>query len=84
MLPTAPIRSPSGGWIEAAVALDCPVSPVRRPLWRRSTTRTSRGRLVPVLALGERSGKRGDCLPMRSDRNVQIVAGEIQEHPLLG
>jgi hypothetical protein len=50
----------------------------------RTTTRTSRGRLVPVLALGESSGKRDDCLPMFSDRNIHVVAGEIQKHALLG
>ena len=49
-----------------------------------STTGCSWGALVLVRGLGERSGKHDDCLPMFSDRDVQIVFGEVQEHPLLG
>jgi hypothetical protein len=44
----------------------------------------SRGVLVSVLGLGERSGKRDDSLPMLTDRNLHVVAGEFQEHLLLG
>ena len=49
---------------------------------KRSTTRTSRGRLVPVLVFGKSPGKRDDCLLMLWNRNVEVVAGEIQEHSL--
>ena len=50
----------------------------------RTTTRTSRGALVPVLALGERSGKRDDRLLMLWSGNVQVGAGELQEHRCWG
>ena len=51
---------------------------------KRSTTRTSRGPVVPVLALGERSGELCNSFPMLWVRNVQEIAGEVQEHPLAG
>jgi hypothetical protein len=50
----------------------------------RSAASTSDGRLVPVLAFGQRARERDDSLLMLSDRNVQVVVDEIQEHPLLG
>ena len=70
------------GRLEARGALDCPLSPLQ--LYANGRTRTSRSQVAPMLALGERTGKREDCLLMLSDRNVQVVAREIQEHPLLG
>jgi hypothetical protein len=89
--------SPSGGrarkisrsWVEKLVeatdVLDCPS--FASPAASRQNglgLALSRGALVPVLGLGERSGKRDDNLPMLADRNIHVVAGEIQEHLLLG
>jgi hypothetical protein len=51
---------------------------------KRPKTTLSRGALVPVLGLGERSGERDDGLLMLWGPKVQVVAGEIQEHLLLG
>ena len=48
------------------------------------STKASRGQVTPMLALGQRTGERDDCLLMLWAPNIQVVAGEIQEHPLLG
>jgi hypothetical protein len=49
----------------------------------RTTTRTSRP-VIPVLALGKRSGERCNCFPAAWIRNVQEITGEVQEHPPAG
>jgi hypothetical protein len=72
------------GGIEAAEALDCPLPPLRLHPPGASTTRTSRGPVVLVLALGKRSGERCNSFPMAWVRNVQETTGEVQEHTLAG
>ena len=50
---------------------------------RRLRPASSSAAVLGIL-LGERSGKRGDCRPMLWNRDIQVVAGEINEHTLLG